>query len=150
MCPLYFLIHYSSVAFSVLVGQVRVLVSGVMTPLSSPPLVVRMCPPLTTRNLHHYSPRVAVGNAAGSLQLINAATGLVLRDVNVHTFPVRCVSGLLPRQVHLKFSLAESRASQVLTCPVRCVSGAYLPGQVNDCISGGCSPAQSFAFQALT
>ncbi|KAF2349114.1 WD40-repeat-containing domain [Trinorchestia longiramus] len=70
-------------------AKLRMLVTGVVPPLSAPPYVVRMCPPLTTRNLHRYQPRVAVGNSAGSLLLVSAATGAVLRELNVHTCPVR-------------------------------------------------------------
>ena len=56
---------------------------------SSAPLVLRMCPPLTIRNLAHYRPLLALGSSTGHIVIVNAATGSVERDFGLHTCSVR-------------------------------------------------------------
>ncbi|KAK7074520.1 WD repeat-containing protein 11 [Halocaridina rubra] len=71
--------------------NLRILMTGLMPAISPPPLVIRMCPPLTTRNIHHYVPRLAAGTQAGAVQIINMATGVLEREFALHTYPVRGV-----------------------------------------------------------
>ncbi|XP_047483248.1 WD repeat-containing protein 11-like [Penaeus chinensis] len=71
--------------------NLRILMTGLMPAVSPPPLVVRMCPPLTTRNIHHYVPRLAAGTQSGAVQIFNMATGMLEREFALHTYPVRGV-----------------------------------------------------------
>ncbi|XP_066990609.1 WD repeat-containing protein 11-like isoform X1 [Macrobrachium rosenbergii] len=71
--------------------NLRILMTGLMPAVSPPPLVIRMCPPLTTRNIHQYVPRLAAGTQAGAVQIINMATGVLEREFALHTYPVRGV-----------------------------------------------------------
>ena len=41
--------------------KISFLLTGITNSLSQAPFVVRMCPPLTTKNFHVYQPLVAVG-----------------------------------------------------------------------------------------
>ncbi len=67
----------------------RLYTSGILAGLCMPPFVIRMCPPLTLKNLPDYVPHLAVGASSGNVQIVNAATGRVEREFAVHTFPVR-------------------------------------------------------------
>ncbi|XP_071448701.1 WD repeat-containing protein 11-like [Hetaerina americana] len=71
--------------------QLRLVITGLLSGLSgsSPMTAMRMCPPLTTRNWAQYSPIIAVGNAAGSIQVINVATGALEKEYSLHSYPVR-------------------------------------------------------------
>ncbi|XP_046385283.1 WD repeat-containing protein 11-like [Ischnura elegans] len=70
-------------------GAVRLIVSALLSPLSSSITTMRMCPPLTTRNWQQYNPVIAVGNAAGSVQVVNMATGALEKEYSLHSYPVR-------------------------------------------------------------
>lgn len=63
--------------------------TGLMPSLASPPQVIRMCPPLTTRNLYEFVPLIAVGTQAGTVQVLNLATGVIEREFSLHTYAVR-------------------------------------------------------------
>ncbi len=67
----------------------RLFTSGLLSGLAAPPFVVRMCPPLTMKNISEYAPLLAVGAASGNVQVLNASSGRVEREFAVHTFPVR-------------------------------------------------------------
>lgn len=71
--------------------SLRILMTGLMPAVSPPPLVIRMCPPLTTRNIHQYVPRLAAGTQSGVVQVFNIATGVLEREFALHTYPVRGV-----------------------------------------------------------
>ncbi|XP_071485424.1 WD repeat-containing protein 11-like [Diadema antillarum] len=70
-----------------------VLLKFVMTGLSSGiadvPSVIRMCPPLTTKNVHYYKPHIAIGTSTGLVQVYNLTTGSLYREYNIHTTTVR-------------------------------------------------------------
>ena len=57
--------------------------------LSSTPTVIKMCPPLTTKNWSFYKPLVAVGNGTGGVQIVNLSTRQLYREITVHTCSVR-------------------------------------------------------------
>ncbi|XP_067012842.2 WD repeat-containing protein 11 [Anabrus simplex] len=67
----------------------RLLVTGMLTSAASPLTVIRMCPPLTTRNWQQYAPLMAGGTATGLVQVFNMATGTVDKELAVHSYPVR-------------------------------------------------------------
>lgn len=71
--------------------SLRMIMTGLMPSVSPPPLVIRMCPPLTTRNMHYYLPRLAAGTQSGAVQVFNIATGMLEREFALHTYPVRGV-----------------------------------------------------------
>ena len=41
--------------------QLKFLLTGLLSGLPLPPFSIRMCPPLTTKNINHYQPLLAVG-----------------------------------------------------------------------------------------
>lgn len=67
----------------------RIVAVGLLPSLASPVTALRMCPPLTTRNWQKYQPLLAVGTAGGLVQVLNAATGTVDKELALHTCPVR-------------------------------------------------------------
>ncbi|XP_041477434.1 WD repeat-containing protein 11-like [Lytechinus variegatus] len=73
----------------------QVLLKFVMTGLSSGiadvPVVIRMCPPLTTKNVHYYKPLITIGTSTGLVQVYNLTTGSLYREYNIHTTSVRCI-----------------------------------------------------------
>ncbi|CAB4069409.1 unnamed protein product [Lepeophtheirus salmonis] len=65
---------------------------GVYTGLTSPPLIIRMCPALTSKNWPEYRPIMAGASAvqgSGTIQIYDLANGVVEKEFAVHTFPVR-------------------------------------------------------------
>ncbi|XP_019864425.1 PREDICTED: WD repeat-containing protein 11-like isoform X2 [Amphimedon queenslandica] len=62
--------------------------------LASAPTVLKMCPPLTTKNWHFYKPLVAVGNGTGGVQIVNLSTRQLYREITVHTCAVRGIEWL--------------------------------------------------------
>ena len=69
--------------------SLKLLTSGILSGLALPPFVVRMCPPLTMKNLNEYIPYMAIGASNGNVQIANMSTGKIEREFAVHTFPVR-------------------------------------------------------------
>ena len=63
--------------------------TGLMPSVAPPPVVLRMCPPLTTKNINVYVPHLAVGTNSGAVQVFNLATGMLEREFSMHTYPVR-------------------------------------------------------------
>ncbi|KAJ9582833.1 hypothetical protein L9F63_022829, partial [Diploptera punctata] len=70
-------------------GGMRMLVTGMLTGAASPLTVIRMCPPLTTRNWQQYAPLMAAGTTSGLVQIFNMATGAVDKELTVHSYTVR-------------------------------------------------------------
>jgi len=68
-------------------NSMRLTVSAILSSLSHSK-AVRMCPPLTTKNWGFYRPLLAVGAVTGHLQVVNVSTGLVEREMSVHSAPV--------------------------------------------------------------
>ncbi|GFY16613.1 WD repeat-containing protein 11 [Trichonephila clavipes] len=70
-------------------ARVKMFITGHLSSLAAPPHVIRMCPPVTFRNWTVYRPLMAVGNASGSIQVINMATGIIEKEYALHLSPVR-------------------------------------------------------------
>ncbi|WAR21719.1 WDR11-like protein [Mya arenaria] len=65
------------------------LVLRLLNGLHSPITVIRMCPPLTTKNWNIYEPLLAVGSQYGSIQIMNMSSGQIDKEYSVHTSIVR-------------------------------------------------------------
>uniref|UniRef100_A0A3P8WQI6 WD repeat-containing protein 11 n=1 Tax=Cynoglossus semilaevis TaxID=244447 RepID=A0A3P8WQI6_CYNSE len=69
--------------------QLKLLLTGLLSGLPLPPFAIRMCPPLTTKNINHYQPLLAVGTSNGSVLVYNLTSGLLFKELSVHTCEVR-------------------------------------------------------------
>lgn len=69
--------------------SLRFLMTGLLNGLNAPITVLRMCPPLTTKNLKEYSPLLAVGSQTGKIQIIHLGSGHIEREYSLHTSIVR-------------------------------------------------------------
>ena len=56
--------------------------------------VVRMCPPLTTKNWVYYVPQLAVGTTSGVLYVVSLRAEAVVQEMAVHTCRVRSALSL--------------------------------------------------------
>jgi WD40 repeat protein len=90
----------------------RLYTNGTFCGLATPPFVIRMCPPLTVKNMNDYSPLLALGAGNGNIQIVNMSTGRVEREFAVHTFPVRGIewTGLHSMLSHAHQNLSGSSA----------------------------------------
>ncbi|XP_075222794.1 WD repeat-containing protein 11-like [Lycorma delicatula] len=71
------------------IPQLRLLLEGLLSSVSSPLSVIRMCPPMTTKNRQHYLPLMAAGTNTGIIQVYNMARGTVDKEFAIHSYPVR-------------------------------------------------------------
>uniref|UniRef100_A0A6I8Q846 WD repeat-containing protein 11 n=1 Tax=Xenopus tropicalis TaxID=8364 RepID=A0A6I8Q846_XENTR len=69
--------------------HLKFLLTGLISGLPQPPFVVRMCPPLTTKNITQYKPLMAVGTSTGSILVYNLTSGLLHKELNIHSCEVR-------------------------------------------------------------
>ncbi|KAL0964187.1 hypothetical protein UPYG_G00320450 [Umbra pygmaea] len=69
--------------------QLKFLLTGLLSGLPLPPFALRMCPPLTTKNINHYQPLLAVGTSNGSILVYNLTSGLLHKDLSVHSCEVK-------------------------------------------------------------
>ncbi|XP_033632855.1 WD repeat-containing protein 11-like isoform X3 [Asterias rubens] len=67
----------------------KFVMTGLNSGVASVPTVIRMCPPVTTRNIHKYRPLVALGSSTGLVQVFNLTTGSLWREYNIHTASIR-------------------------------------------------------------
>ncbi|KAM7074056.1 WD repeat-containing protein 11 isoform 1-T1 [Molossus nigricans] len=67
----------------------KFLLTGLLSGLPSPQLTVRMCPPLTTKNIKMYQPLLAVGTGNGSVLVYHLTSGLLHKELSVHSCEVR-------------------------------------------------------------
>eukprot|EP00058_Branchiostoma_floridae_P022847 XP_002608337.1 hypothetical protein BRAFLDRAFT_126223 [Branchiostoma floridae] len=67
----------------------RFTLQGLLSGLPLPPTIIKMCPPLTTKNWNVYRPLLAVGSSHGLVQVYNLSSGLLWREFNIHTCQVR-------------------------------------------------------------
>ncbi|XP_022080580.1 WD repeat-containing protein 11-like isoform X4 [Acanthaster planci] len=67
----------------------KFVLTGLSCGVASVPTIIRMCPPVTTRNLHKYKPLAALGSSTGLVQVYNLTTGSLWREYNIHTCSVR-------------------------------------------------------------
>ncbi|KAL1460934.1 hypothetical protein WDU94_012870 [Cyamophila willieti] len=63
----------------------RLLATGFIQSGSTQIKTIRMCPALSSRNILHYVPLLAAGTASGQVYLFNVGTGLLEKQLNVHT-----------------------------------------------------------------
>ena len=63
--------------------------TGLLNGLNAPITCIRMCPPLTTKNLKEYNPLLAVGSQIGKIQIIHLGSGHIDREYSLHTSVVR-------------------------------------------------------------
>jgi hypothetical protein len=72
---------------------IKLMLTGLLTGLSSAPTILRMCPPLTTKNFSVYKPLLAVGGggggSVGTVQIYDLSGGYLWREFAVHTCAVR-------------------------------------------------------------
>ncbi|KAL3863810.1 hypothetical protein ACJMK2_005541 [Sinanodonta woodiana] len=105
--PLVSSVHSPKLALCDLIGQSQILspdgetalkglgvslkfqMTGLLSGIVSPITVIRMCPPLTTKNWKMYRPLLAVGSQSGTVQVVNVSSGQIIREYNLHSFPVR-------------------------------------------------------------
>uniref|UniRef100_A0AAY4ESP9 WD repeat-containing protein 11 n=1 Tax=Denticeps clupeoides TaxID=299321 RepID=A0AAY4ESP9_9TELE len=69
--------------------QLKFLLTSLLSGLPLPPFALRMCPPLTTKNINHYQPLLAVGTSNGSILVYNLTSGLLHKELSVHSCEVR-------------------------------------------------------------
>ena len=62
---------------------------GLLGGLAAPPVVLRMCPALTTKNFSMYQPLLAVGASPGIVQIYNLSSGQLYREFSMHSCTVR-------------------------------------------------------------
>ncbi|KAJ8248191.1 hypothetical protein GJAV_G00239350, partial [Gymnothorax javanicus] len=74
--------------------QLKFLLTGLLSGLPLPPFALRMCPPLTTKNINHYQPLLAVGTSTGSILVYNLTGGLLHKELSVHSCEVRGIEWL--------------------------------------------------------
>ncbi|XP_072042557.1 WD repeat-containing protein 11-like isoform X2 [Amphiura filiformis] len=67
----------------------KFVLTGFTSGIAATPTVIRVCPPLTTKNLHIHKPLVGIGTSVGLVQVFNLATGALWREYNIHTSTVR-------------------------------------------------------------
>ncbi|XP_053306224.1 WD repeat-containing protein 11 [Spea bombifrons] len=71
--------------------HLKFLLTGLLSGLPQPPFVVRMCPPLTTKNITQYKPLLAIGTSNGSVFVYNLTSGLLHKELNIHSCEVRAI-----------------------------------------------------------
>ncbi|XP_056147631.1 WD repeat-containing protein 11 [Lampris incognitus] len=69
--------------------QLKFLLTGLLSGLPLPPFTIRMCPPLTTKNINHYQPLLAIGTSNGSVLVYNLTSGVLHKELSVHSCEVR-------------------------------------------------------------
>ncbi|XP_043912007.1 WD repeat-containing protein 11 [Protopterus annectens] len=69
--------------------HLKFILTGLLSGLPLPPFVIRMCPPLTTRNFKQYHPLLAVGTSNGSVFIYNLTSGLVYKELSIHSCEVK-------------------------------------------------------------
>ncbi|KAJ8250706.1 hypothetical protein COCON_G00226280 [Conger conger] len=68
--------------------QLKFLLTGLLSGLPLPPSPCE-CAPLTTKNINHYQPLLAVGTSTGSVLVYNLTGGLLHKELSVHSCEVR-------------------------------------------------------------
>uniref|UniRef100_A0A8C1VJL7 WD repeat-containing protein 11 n=1 Tax=Cyprinus carpio TaxID=7962 RepID=A0A8C1VJL7_CYPCA len=83
------ILPYIHIPFSQQEIHMKFLLTGLLSGLPLPPFSLRMCPPLTTKNINHYQPLLAVGTSNGSVLVYNLTSGLLHKELSVHSCEVR-------------------------------------------------------------
>ncbi|XP_065602451.1 WD repeat-containing protein 11 isoform X3 [Cyrtonyx montezumae] len=69
--------------------HLKFLLTGLLSGLPLPPFAIRMCPPLTTKNIKQYEPLLAVGTSNGSVLVFHLTSGLLHKELSIHSCEVR-------------------------------------------------------------
>ncbi|XP_063194921.1 WD repeat-containing protein 11 isoform X3 [Chroicocephalus ridibundus] len=69
--------------------HLKFLLTGLLSGLPLPPFVIRMCPPLTTKNINQYEPILAVGTSNGSVLVFHLTSGLLHKELSIHSCEVK-------------------------------------------------------------
>ncbi|XP_073934293.1 WD repeat-containing protein 11 isoform X2 [Castor canadensis] len=69
--------------------HLKFLLTGLLSGLPSPQFALRMCPPLTTKNIKMYQPLLAVGTSNGSVLVYHLNNGLLHKELSVHSCEVK-------------------------------------------------------------
>ncbi|KAK9508466.1 hypothetical protein O3M35_006019 [Rhynocoris fuscipes] len=67
----------------------RLLPSSVLNNINGNITIVKMCPPITMKNIQHFLPILGVGTSTGFLYIYNLSDGTVYKELAIHSFPVR-------------------------------------------------------------
>ncbi|CAG2205677.1 WDR11 [Mytilus edulis] len=70
-------------------GHLKFVMTGLLSGVAPAVTVIRMCPPMTTKNYHIYNPLLALGNNNGIIQILNISSGEIEKEYSVHTTTVR-------------------------------------------------------------
>ncbi|XP_065339644.1 WD repeat-containing protein 11-like [Cloeon dipterum] len=70
-------------------GNLKLQITGLLHSISGSLQAIRMCPALTTRNWQEYQPIMAGGTESGCVQIYNMATGILEKELVIHSYPVR-------------------------------------------------------------
>ena len=65
--------------------SLKLTLGGLWSSICSTPTVVRMCPPLTTKNWLYYAPLVAVGTSNGSVLIFNLFKRIMYKEIAIHS-----------------------------------------------------------------
>nr|XP_060624526.1 WD repeat-containing protein 11 isoform X1 [Anolis sagrei ordinatus] len=76
-------------SFSLQEVHLKFLLTGLLSGLPLPPFAIRMCPPLTTKNIKQYEPLLAVGTSNGSVLVYNLTSGLLHKELSIHSCEVK-------------------------------------------------------------
>uniref|UniRef100_A0A8C4XRK5 WD repeat-containing protein 11 n=1 Tax=Falco tinnunculus TaxID=100819 RepID=A0A8C4XRK5_FALTI len=68
--------------------HLKFLLTGLLSGLPLPPFAIRMCPPLTTKNIKQYEPILAVGTSNGSVLVFHLTSGLLHKELSIHSCEV--------------------------------------------------------------
>jgi len=74
--------------------SLRLILGGLWYGISGTPTILRMCPPLTTKNWSYYNPLLAVGSTSGSVLVFNLSLRALVKEHAVHTCPVHGIEWL--------------------------------------------------------
>ncbi|XP_012497837.1 PREDICTED: WD repeat-containing protein 11 [Propithecus coquereli] len=69
--------------------HLKFLLTGLLSGLPSPQFAIRMCPPLTTKNIKMYQPLLAVGTGNGSVLVYHLTSGLLHKELSIHSCEVK-------------------------------------------------------------
>ncbi|MGH0156099.1 UNVERIFIED_CONTAM: hypothetical protein FKN15_030661, partial [Acipenser sinensis] len=72
--------------------QLKFLLTGLLSGLPLPPFVIRMSPPLTTKNINQYQPLLAVGTSNGSVLVYHLTSGLLHKELSIHSCEVKSLA----------------------------------------------------------
>ncbi|NXK96767.1 WDR11 protein, partial [Formicarius rufipectus] len=69
--------------------HLKFLLTGLLSGLPLPPFAIRMCPPLTTKNIKQYEPILAVGTSNGSVLVFHLTSGVLHKELSIHSCEVK-------------------------------------------------------------